>query len=78
MSYFDKYAVRCRKRITLKSSSTNLKKAEQHRASIEHAISIGGKRSIKPTDFKMGNALSWETPANSSSVEWLIGATFFG
>ncbi|RMP18259.1 Prophage PssSM-03, phage integrase protein [Pseudomonas syringae pv. delphinii] len=34
--------VRCRERITLKPSPTNLKKAEQHKAAIEHAISIGG------------------------------------
>ncbi|WP_024690144.1 MULTISPECIES: Arm DNA-binding domain-containing protein [Pseudomonas syringae group] len=33
--------VRCRERITLKPSPTNLKKAEQHKAAIEHAISIG-------------------------------------
>ena len=33
--------VRCRERITLKPTSTNLKKAEQHKAAIEHAISIG-------------------------------------
>lgn len=32
--------VRCRERITLKPSPTNLKKAEQHKAAIEHAISI--------------------------------------
>lgn len=34
--------VRCRERIALKPSPTNLKKAEQHKAAIEHAISIGG------------------------------------
>lgn len=33
--------VRCRERITLKPTPTNLKKAEQHKAAIEHAISIG-------------------------------------
>lgn len=33
--------VRCRERITLKPTATNLKKAEQHKAAIEHAISIG-------------------------------------
>ena len=33
--------VRCRERITLKPSPTNLKKAEQHKAAIQHAISIG-------------------------------------
>ncbi|MCF4983968.1 site-specific integrase, partial [Pseudomonas syringae] len=32
--------VRCRERITLKPTATNLKKAEQHKAAIEHAISI--------------------------------------
>lgn len=34
--------VRCRERIALKPTATNLKKAEQHKAAIEHAISIGG------------------------------------
>ena len=33
--------VRCRERISLKPTATNLKKAEQHKAAIEHAISIG-------------------------------------
>lgn len=33
--------VRCRERITLKPTATNLKKAEQHKVAIEHAISIG-------------------------------------
>lgn len=33
--------VRCRERITLKPTATNLKKAEQHKGAIEHAISIG-------------------------------------
>lgn len=33
--------VRCRERITLKPTATNLKKAELHKAAIEHAISIG-------------------------------------
>jgi integrase len=33
--------VRCRERIALKPTPTNLKKAEQHKAAIEHAISIG-------------------------------------
>ena len=33
--------VRCRERITLKPTATNMKKAEQHKAAIEHAISIG-------------------------------------
>jgi integrase len=33
--------VRCRERITLKPTATNLKKAEQHKAAIEHGISIG-------------------------------------
>ncbi|MPQ84526.1 DUF3596 domain-containing protein [Pseudomonas sp. MAFF 730085] len=33
--------IRCRERITLKPTATNLKKAEQHKAAIEHAISIG-------------------------------------
>lgn len=33
--------VRCRERITLKPSPTNLKKTEQHKAAIDHAISIG-------------------------------------
>ncbi|MBW9245020.1 Arm DNA-binding domain-containing protein [Pseudomonas paracarnis] len=33
--------VRCRERITLKPTATNLKKAEQHKAAIEHAISVG-------------------------------------
>lgn len=33
--------VRCRERITLKPTATNLKKTEQHKAAIEHAISIG-------------------------------------
>lgn len=33
--------VRCRERITLKPTASNLKKAEQHKAAIEHAISIG-------------------------------------
>lgn len=33
--------VRCRERIALKPTATNLKKAEQHKAAIEHAISIG-------------------------------------
>ncbi|WP_414058492.1 Arm DNA-binding domain-containing protein [Pseudomonas sp. HR96] len=33
--------VRCRERITLKPTATNLKKAEQYKAAIEHAISIG-------------------------------------
>lgn len=33
--------VRCRERISLKPTAANLKKAEQHKAAIEHAISIG-------------------------------------
>ena len=33
--------VRCRERIPLKSTATNLKKAKQHKAAIKHAISIG-------------------------------------
>lgn len=33
--------VGCRKRITLKPTTTNLKKPEQHKVAIEHAISIG-------------------------------------
>ncbi|NNA91475.1 site-specific integrase [Pseudomonas brenneri] len=33
--------VRCRERISLKPTATNLKKAEQHKAAIEHSIAIG-------------------------------------
>lgn len=30
--------VRCRERVSLKPTTTNLKKAQQHKAAIEHAI----------------------------------------
>lgn len=33
--------VRCRERISLKPTATNLKRAEQHKAAIEHAIAAG-------------------------------------
>ena len=33
--------VRCRERITLKPTATNLKRAEQHKAAVEHAIANG-------------------------------------
>ena len=33
--------VRCRERITLKPTATNLKRAEQHKAAVEHAITNG-------------------------------------
>lgn len=33
--------IRCRERITLKPTATNLKRAEQHKAAVEHAISNG-------------------------------------
>lgn len=33
--------VRCRERISLKPTATNLKRAEQHKAAVEHAIANG-------------------------------------
>lgn len=33
--------VRCRERVALKPTATNLKKAQQHKAAIEHAIAQG-------------------------------------
>lgn len=33
--------VRCRERVALKPTPTNLKKAQQHKAAIEHAIAQG-------------------------------------
>lgn len=38
---FQYQGVRCRERIALKPTAANLKKAEQHKAAVEHSISMG-------------------------------------
>jgi len=69
--------VRCRERITLKPSPTNLKKAEQHKAAIEHAISIGAfDYSVtfpgSPRAAKFGPEANRETVAGFLT-RWLDG-----
>lgn len=72
---FQYQGVRCRERVQLKPTTANLKKAELHKAAIEHAI-LGGTFDYAKTFPNSKKALAFKTPEDRQNLgvyllEWL-------
>jgi integrase len=72
---FQYQGVRCRERVALKPTPANLKRAEQHKAAIEHSIAVG-KFDYAATFPKSKRALSFKTSEDRQNLgvylnEWI-------